>query len=208
MKIFPTVVTLATALLMLTFSASAETLKAQNSKTIENLRAAFHGESNANRRYLAFAEKAEQEGYGEVASLFRAAAQAEQIHADNHAAVLKRMGIVAPPTIDSVKIQSTKENLKAAIEGESYERDTMYPTFLKQARAENNREAIRSFNYAKTAETEHARLYKDALGSLPNLRGKGRTYYVCTVCGYTTAKVEFASCPSCFEAKDKYKSVS
>jgi rubrerythrin len=179
------------------------------SKTLDNLQAGFNGEGNAHLRYLAFAEKADREGYGEVASLFRGAAKAEEVHAANHAAVIKKMGGTAQAKIETPVVKSTKENLEAAIKGESYERDTMYPEFLKQARAEGDRDAVQTFNYAKTAEGEHAKLYSDALNNLPKLKGsKAKDYFVCTVCGYTTSKLDFSKCPSCFTHKDRYEKVS
>ncbi len=178
-------------------------------KTLDNLQAAFNGESNAHARYLAFAEKAGQEGYGEVASLFRAAAKAEEVHAANHAAVIKNLGGTSQAKIETPVVKSTKENLEAAIKGESYERDTMYPQFLKQARAEGNRDAVQTFNYAKTAEGEHAKLYSEALNNLPKLKeSKAKDFYVCVVCGYTTTQLDFSKCPSCFSHKDKYEKVS
>ena len=178
-------------------------------KTLDNLQAGFNGESNAHARYVAFAEKADQEGYGEVASLFRAAAKAEKVHAANHAVAIKQMGGTAQAKIETPVVKSTKENLEAAIKGESYERDTMYPEFLKQARAEGNRDAVQTFNYAKTAEAEHAKLYSEALNNLPKLKGsKAKDYFVCTVCGYTTSQMDFSKCPSCFTHKDKYEKVS
>ncbi len=178
-------------------------------KTLDNLQAGFNGESNAHARYLAFAEKADQEGYGKVASLFRAAAKAEDVHAANHAAVIKKLGGTPEAKIETPVVKSTKENLEAAIKGESYERDTMYPEFLKQARAEGNRDAVQTLNYAKTAEAEHAKLYSEALNNLPNLKGsKAKDYFVCTVCGYTTTKMDFSKCPACFTHKDKYEKVS
>ena len=177
--------------------------------TLDNLQAAFNGESNAQARYLAFAGKADEEGYGEVASLFRAAAQAEKVHAANHAVVIKKLGGTPEAKIDSPVVASTKENLEAAIKGETYERDTMYPGFLKQARTEGKRDAVQTLNYAKTAEAEHAKLYSEALNNLPNLKGsKAKDYYVCTVCGYTTVRTDFSKCPSCFTHKDKYEKVS
>jgi rubrerythrin len=179
------------------------------SKTLDNLQTGFNGESNAHARYLAFAEKADQEGYGQVASLFRVAAKAEDVHAANHAAVIKKMGGTPQAKIDAPVVKSTKENLEAAIKGESYERDTMYPEFLKQARAEGYRDAVQTFNYAKTAEGEHAKLNTEALNNLPRLKGsKAKDYFVCTVCGYTTSKLGFSKCPSCFTHKDKYEKVS
>ena len=178
-------------------------------KTLDNLQAGFNGESNAHARYLAFAQKADQDGYGEVASLFRAAAKAEAVHAANHAAVIKKMGGTPQAKIETPVVKSTKENLEASIKGECYERDTMYPEFLKQARAEGNRDAVQTLNYAKTAEGEHAKLYSEALNNLPKLKGsKAKDYFVCTVCGYTTSQMDFSKCPSCFTHKDRYEKVS
>ncbi|HEU5336581.1 MAG TPA: ferritin family protein [Terriglobales bacterium] len=189
-----------------TVSAADTPLKAGT--TLENLQAAFNGESNAHARYLAFAQQADKEGYGKAASLFRAAAKAEEIHARNHAEVIKKLGGTPEAKIETPQVKSTEENLKAAIKGETYERDVMYPAFLKVARADRNRDAIQTFNYAKTAEAEHAKLYAEALANLPQMKGAGQEYYVCTVCGYTTTKVDFAKCPSCFSPKHKYDKVS
>jgi rubrerythrin len=195
------------ALLLSTLVPGAEAGPAA-SGTLANLQGAFNGESNAHARYLAFAAKADEEGYGKVASLFRAAARAEEIHAANHASVIKAMGGTPEAKIDEPDVRSTKENLEAAIKGETYEKDTMYPEFLAAARAEGNRDAIQTFNYAKTAETEHARLYTEALNNLDTMKGAGATYYVCTVCGYTTTNLDFEKCMSCFNPKDKYVPVS
>ena len=200
----------ASILLVLAVSVIAlPTGAAAASKTMDNLQAAYNGESNAHARYLAFAEKADQEQYGEIASLFRAAAKAESVHAANHAAVIKKLAGSPEAKIETPVVKSTKENLEAAIKGESYERDTMYPEFLKQARAEGDREAVRTFNLAKTAETEHARLYTEALSNLATLKNsKAKEYFVCTVCGMTTPKMDFPKCPSCFSHKDKFERVS
>ncbi len=191
------------ALIAFTVSLWAVPPVQSSGKTLGNLMAAFNGESNAHARYLAFADKAEQEGYGEVASLFRAAARAEEIHANNHAAVIRKMGGVPKADVKEPEVKTTAENLQVAIKGESYERDTMYPEFIGQARSERNREALRSFNYALSAETEHAKLYTAALNTLDSLKGsQARDYYVCTVCGYTTATLDFTKCPSCFNPVD------
>jgi rubrerythrin len=179
-----------------------------NNKTLDNLQTAFNGESNAHARYLAFAQKADQEGDGPVASLFRAAARAEEVHANNHTVVIKKMGGTPTAKIETTVVKTTKENLEAAIKGETYERDVMYPDFLKVARAEKNIDAVQTFNYAKIAETEHARLYTEALAKLPTLKGAAVTYYVCSVCGYTTTNLDFSKCPSCFSHKEKYEKVS
>jgi rubrerythrin len=178
-------------------------------KTIENLQAAYNGESNAHARYLEFAKKADAEGYGEVASAFRAAAKAEEVHANNHAEVLKKMGATPTAKIEAPDVKSTKENLEAAIKGETYERDVMYPEFIKQAKAVRNTAALRTFNLAKTAEAEHAKIYTANLNDLPKLKGtKSKQYFVCSVCGFTVTNIDFSKCPSCFEPKEKYNAVS
>ncbi len=175
--------------------------------TLQNLQAAYNGESNANARYLAFAKKADADGFTQAAALFRAAARAEQIHAANHAVVIKKMGGTPEAKIETPTIKTTKENLEVAVKGETYERDVMYPDFLKQARADKNKDAIQTFNYAKSAETEHAKLYAEAAADPAKMKAKGVTYQVCTVCGFTVPKVDFAKCPSCFSPKEKYESV-
>ena len=124
-------------------------------KTEENLKTAFAGESQANRKYLAFAKKAEEEGHKAVAKLFRAAAEAETVHAHNHLRELKG-------------IKSTKENLQEAIEGESHEFLSMYPEMIEQAKAEDQKGALRSFQIANEVEKVHHALYKKALENLGN----------------------------------------
>jgi rubrerythrin len=177
--------------------------------TLENMQAAFNGESNAHARYLAFAVEADKEGYGEVASLFRAAARAEEIHASNHAEVIKELGAQPTAKIETPDVKSTRENLEAAIKGETYERDTMYPEFLKQARADRNKAAIKSLNFAKTAEEEHAKLYTAALSNLDGLKNsKAVTYFVCPKCGFTTREITFAKCPSCFTPKSAFEKIA
>lgn len=196
------------AVLIATAPASANPVASTSSKTLDNLQAAYNGESNAHARYLTFAAKAEDEGFGKVASLFRAAAAAEEIHAKNHAAAIGKMGGVPKAVIEPVTAKSTRENLQAAIAGEVYERDTMYPDFLAAARSEGLTGALQTLNYAKTAEAEHAKLYQQALDNLETMKGKGESYYVCTVCGMTVKVVDFSKCPSCFNSKDKYVAIA
>lgn len=177
--------------------------------TLDNMQAAYNGESNAHARYLAFAKKADAEGYGQVASLFRAAARAEQIHASNHAEVIKGMGSVPQANIDTPDVKSTRENLQAAIKGETYERDVMYPDFLKKAKLDRNRDAVKSLNFAKTAEAEHAKLYSEALNSLDQLKGSGnQAFYVCPKCGFTARTLPEKECPSCFTPKEQFEKVA
>jgi rubrerythrin len=200
-KLAPSLVTIAGLLLAVNLAAPAEA-----ATTLDNLQAAFNGESNAHARYLAFAERADQEGYAGVASLFRAAARAEEVHASNHAVVIRKLGAEPRATIDPVDVKATAENLRRAIEGESYERDTMYPEFITKARADNDKDAIRTFQYARTAEAEHAKLYTMASNDPDRLKAK-TTFYVCQVCGYTTDNLDFAKCVSCFNPKEKYEAV-
>jgi len=163
------------------------------SKTQQNLLAAFAGESQANRKYLAFAERAEAEGYKQVAKLFRAAAEAETIHALNH---LKEMG----------GVKSTKENLLEAINGESYEFQKMYPQMIEDAKAEDVKGALRSFTFANEVEKIHAELYKRALENIDSLPEKD--YYVCKICGYTAEEDAPDECPVCKAKKQAFKKIA
>ena len=162
------------------------------SKTEQNLKDAFAGESQANRKYLAFAKKAEAEGFKQVARLFRAAAEAETVHAHNH---LKELG----------GIKGTKENLQEAIDGESYEFQKMYPQMIKDAEAEGNKGALRSFNYANDVEKIHAALYKKALENLG--KSPDADMYVCQVCGYTVEGEAPDECPVCKAKKQSFKKI-
>jgi len=152
------------------------------SKTEQNLLDAFAGESQANRKYLAFAKQADKEGYPQVAKLFRAAAEAETVHAHAH---LKTLG----------GIKSTAENLKEAISGETHEFKEMYPAMIEAAKEEGNKGADRSFTYANQVEEVHAGLYHNALDNLDSLEEVD--YYVCSVCGYTCENEAPETCPVC-----------
>lgn len=157
------------------------------SKSEQNLQDAFAGESQANRKYLAFAKKADQEGYGQVAKLFRAAAAAETVHAHAHLRTLKG-------------INSTADNLKEAIAGETHEFKNMYPEMIADAKAEDNKGALRSFEYANAVEQVHANLYEKALASMDGMAAAD--YWVCEVCGYTCEDEAPDECPVC-NAKKK-----
>lgn len=188
------------------FGNAAETTATVAKSTIENLQAAFDGESNAAAKYEAYAKKADEDGYKGVGSLFRAASHAEKVHAENHAVVIKKMGAEPKADVKVPEPKSTKENLADALKGESYERDTMYPEFIAKARADSNRDAIRTFNFAKQAEAEHAKFYKAALDSVDDWKD-ARDFYVCSVCGNTVLKIDFDKCPVCFEPKSAYKQI-
>jgi rubrerythrin len=205
---FATAFVAAAGLLTVAPRTSAAVAAGDNSSTIADLQAAFNGESNASARYAAFAVKADGEGYGAVASLFRAASRAETIHAENHAKVLRALGAEPKAKLETTAPGTTRENLAAAIKGETYERDTMYPEFIARARTNGLKDAVQSLNWARTAEAEHAKFYAAALESLDAKKGPGTTYYVCTVCGYTTTNLDFAKCLGCFNPKDKYVAIT
>lgn len=161
--------------------------------TQDNLKEAFAGESQANRKYLSFAEKADQEGYKQVARLFRAAAAAETVHALNHLRVMGGVG-------------RTADNLKSAIAGETDEFREMYPKFIEAAKKEKASDAvILSFDVANKVEKIHAELYKKALDKL----GKNEEvdYYVCQICGNTVEKGAPERCPICNAPKEMFKKV-
>ncbi len=163
------------------------------SKSEEYLKEAFAGESQANRKYLAFAAAADKEGFPQAARLFRAAAEAETVHAHNHLKVLKG-------------IKSTKENLQEAIHGETHEFVKMYPEMISAAKAEGNKDAERSFNYANAVEKIHAELYQKLLNSLGSSK-EVYPYYVCPVCGFTAEKEAPGSCPICGTAGKMFKKI-
>ncbi len=152
------------------------------SKTEQNLRDAFAGESQANRKYLAFAKKAEKDGYPQAAKLFRAAAEAETVHAHAHLRALGEIG-------------STRENLKVAVAGETHEFKSMYPEMIEEAKEEGNKTAERSFVFANEVEKVHAELYQKAIDNLDSL--EEADYYVCSVCGMTVENEPPDKCPVC-----------
>jgi rubrerythrin len=161
----------------------------------DNLKAAFAGESQANRRYLFSAEKADQEGHPEIARLFRAVAEAETVHARNH---FKTLG----------EIKSTDENLQAAIGGEHFEFTKMYPEFIEEAKAEGNKRAEVTFDFANKVEKIHHNLYEKARQSLADgEKLEGKPYQVCQVCGYTVAGEAPDKCPICQAPKDRFKAI-
>jgi len=162
------------------------------SKTDKNLQEAFAGESQANRKYLAFAKKADAEGYKQVAKLFRAAAEAETVHALNH---LKELG----------GIKSTKENLTEAISGETHEFQSMYPQMIADAETEGVKGALRSFNFANEVEKIHAGLYQKAVEQLGN--NEDFDYHVCQICGNTFEGEPPDKCPVCGALKKMFKKV-
>ncbi len=161
-------------------------------KTEKNLAEAFAGESQANRKYLAFAKKADEEGYPQAAKLFRAAADAETVHAHNHLRAMKG-------------IHSTKENLEAAVSGETFEFKEMYPKMIEEAGAEDQSEARLSFNFANKVEAVHAGLYQNYLDSLGN--NANTPIFVCQVCGNTVEGAAQDKCSVCGNPKEMFNEI-
>ncbi len=165
-------------------------------KSVDDLKAAFAGESQANRKYLAFAKKADDEGLTQIAKLFRAVAAAETVHANNHFRAL-----------DGVK--STTENLKEAINGENYEVETMYPDFLKDAEDESVKRAVTTFRWAWEVEKVHEVLYRKAQIALETQQPLPEVdYYVCPVCGNTHEGPLEGKCPVCGTPTSRYERMS
>jgi len=159
------------------------------SKSEQHLRDAFAGESQANRKYLAFAKKADKEGYPQVAKLFRAAGAAETVHAHAHLRALGEIG-------------NTADNLKVAVDGETHEFKHMYPEMIADAKEEGNKTAERSFVFANEVEQVHAELYQNALDNLDSL--EEADYYVCSVCGMTVEDEAPDTCPVCSAKKSAF----
>ena len=157
--------------------------------TEENLQEAFAGESQANRKYLAFAKQADRDGYPQAARLFRAAAAAETVHAHAHLRAMKGIG-------------STLDNLKEALAGETHEFKNMYPDMIKQAEDEGHKAAARTFSYANEVEQTHAELYRKAIETLEN--PEECEYYVCSVCGHTHENEAPEKCPVCKAKKNAF----
>lgn len=160
--------------------------------TTENLKGAFAGESQANRRYLAFSRKAEEEGFAQVAKLFRAAAESETVHALNH---LNTLG----------EVKTTEKNLETAISGETFEFTQMYPEYLNTARKEGNDDAAWNFDVANKVEQVHAKLYSKALEAIRNKKELAKTdYYICKECGNTVEGAAPEKCPICGAPKSAF----
>jgi rubrerythrin len=163
--------------------------------TEKNLKTAFTGESQANRKYLAFAKKADDEEYLQIAKLFRAASAAEPVHAHNHFRIMGGIG-------------DTKQNVQKAIEGETYEFKKMYPDFLEPAAEEGENQASWSFNIAYEVEKTHAELYKKAADSLKENRDLPHVeYFICPVYGNTVETTPPEKCPICIAPRKSFKRI-
>ena len=176
------------------------------SKTVENMQAAFKGETTASAKYAAYSKKAEQEGFHQIALLFKAASTAENIHANNHKAVLQESGISVPAITPEYAVRSTKENLEDAIKGETYEATTMYPEFLTVANQAGDQLALISLNYAYKTEKKHKVMYETALAALQNNTANTlpAVFYVCSTCGNTYETTAPARCGISMTKSDRF----
>ena len=176
-------------------------------KTIENLKAGIKGETTASAKYAAFAQKAREEGNDTIAKLFDATSKAESIHAANHLKVLEELGEKLDEFKPEFEVKTTAENLQAALDGETYEVNTMYPQFIADAENEKVMNAVKSFNWASDTEKKHQQFYKNALNAL-NTKDENTLpfeYAVCPVCGNTYDKANMdAECAFCMTPSEKF----
>lgn len=186
--------------------ASYVTSTDANAKTTENMQAAFKGETTASAKYAAYSKKAEQEGYHQIALLFKAASTSENIHANNHKAVLKESGFAVPVIKPEFTVKTTKENLQDAITGETYEVTTMYPEFLTTANAAGNQLAMISLNYAYKTEKKHKIFYEAVLNALQRniVNTLPTVFYVCPTCGNTYATKAPSRCGISMTSDEKF----
>lgn len=201
-------ITLAGGVAIMNVHAAKEEAVQSAGSTLENLMTAYNGESNANVRYLAFAKKANEEGYDIAASLFRAAAAAEQVHIDRTADAIKKLGGTPQAVIETPVVGTTQENLESAQKGETYENKVMYPAFLAQAKKDKNADAIDEFEDAEAAEGVHAQLYASMIRNLTFSRGLSKDFFVCPVCGNVVDSITTSMCPICMTDTKKFKRVN
>jgi len=181
--------------------------------TLENLIAAYSRANEAHERYVACAKKADEEGYAKVASLFRAAAQARQVHCLRYGEVIKQLKgapASAAQSPQDLQVKSTQENLLESLKQETYERQTMCPAFMERAKAEGNTDAVRVFNCARSSGEDLMTFFKEADAKLPAMKGnEPAVYFVCPTCGHTVTKAQmgFKKCPICFTTAKMFSEV-
>jgi rubrerythrin len=182
---------IAAVMLLQSFVSNSSNNESKNANetalNYENMKEAFKGETTASAKYTAYSKKAEEEGYHEIALLFKAASASEKVHANNHRAVLREGDQQVPSITPEFTVKSTKENLKDAIAGETYEITTMYPEFIVNANKAGNQFSLISLNYAYKTEQKHKPLYEKALAALEsnNVKSLPSVFYVCPTCGNT-----------------------
>jgi rubrerythrin len=194
-------------ILCISFFAGLFSYAGDTDKTIANLKAAFIGESTASAKYAAYAAQARKENLINIAIMFEATSKAEAIHATNHKTVLEKMGQKADPVKPTFNVKTTAENLKDALDGETYEINTMYPGFITTAKAENATSAVKSFTWAMDTEKKHQAFYKAAIDALSakTVASLPKIYWVCPKCGNTFNEAKPAGeCGFCGTSSEKY----
>jgi rubrerythrin len=188
-------------------------ISVQDEAAIQDLLVAFEDETNAQAKYLAFATKADAEQLHGAASLCRAAAWSEHIHAASHARAIKQLGVEPRCTLNEVSVKDTLENMRDALAGEQHEIDEMYPGVLEVARKHKNHAVIRTFVGALESEKAHAKLYAEAValietGKTNSWIGAAREFYVCPTCGFTSkTHDEDEYCPVCHCSQERFEAV-
>lgn len=175
--------------------------------TLDNLQAAYNSESNTNARYLAYAKRADEEGYGRAASLFRAAARAGQVRFEHTAMIIAELGGIPMADIKLPPIRGTKENLEAAFKNAAAASKNIYPQYIEQAKKDNVPDAIDLFDDAQQAEAAHAALYESALKDLPAWQAPKQDFHVCPVCGNIVAHLPAESCAICSTPADEFMTI-
>jgi rubrerythrin len=175
--------------------------------TLKNLLTAYNIESNAYNLYQAFSRKAEKEGYPRTAHLFRAVLRSIQVQMENHAEAIKKMNGTPQNDLKTPVVKSTKENLQIAVKEESARNSHLYPVFLKKAREERNKIALRTFNFSKSAAGEHLKFLNEASANPEEWEKNNRNFLVCVICGHMVTALNFDECPICFNPPDKYVQV-
>ncbi len=181
---------------------------AAETATTDNLQTAHSREKTAAATLGAYARKADAEGYGKLASLFRAAAKSKEVQAGNLADALKKSGGAPKPAGEAAAVKSTQDNVAAAISLLSEGRDDIYPSFLKKAKDERNTDAMRAFNYSRSGDDATLKFFADAKKDLSQWKGNPRNFYVCPTCSQIVGKIDFVKCVICYTLGEKYVKVS
>jgi rubrerythrin len=197
---------LGTTLILAAFAVFVRPVAAApTDQTLKNLQTAYATESREHLLYLEFAKKADQEGYAEIASLFRAVARAEEIHAQRKADLITALGGTAATDPQALVVRTTRDNLRDAMKDEAYESDMLYAGFAKRARKENLPEAEQVFRLEHAVEPQHRRLFEDALLHLEDFRDRNAAFAVCPVCGYLDSALPDHVCPNCQTPVEKFE---
>lgn len=177
------------------------------SPTSRNLMIAYNGQLHAKEKFLAFAKKADKEGYLKAGQLFRAAANSVEIHARNTAKALTDLGITPAATVRKHKVRSTKENLSEAIKSDGYKSEKLFPKFLKQAKTDNTQAAVIAFGSMAKVDANRKILFQNALINLENYKAATKGFYVCQICGNVVEVIDFTDCPVCGYPTSEYKQI-